>query len=211
MPAKVLATRTRTRSAAAKEPKQFRVPLQAEAVAWAKDELASLPRPWMAFAVGARWLTKRWPTAHFAELGRGAQNAVGGTCFFVGASDDIAMSQDAIARLPGPTRDFTGKTSLPKLAALLSLADVMIANDTGPLHLAAALGVPCVAPYTCTKTALHGPYQTFRGGVETTVPCRGSYLKTCDKMICMTDLTPDRLQGRLAEVLQRWPRISRSA
>ena len=42
------------------------------------------------------------------------------------------------------------------MTALLSLSDVMVANDTGPLHLAAALGRPIVAPYTCTKVALNG-------------------------------------------------------
>jgi ADP-heptose:LPS heptosyltransferase len=94
---------------------------------------------------------------------------------------------------------------------LLALSDVMVANDTGPLHLAAALGRPCVAPYTCTRVALHGPYTSMTGGVETSVPCRGSYLKQCNNMVCMADLTPDRLWGRLAEVLDAWQRNRRSA
>ena len=116
-----------------------------------------------------------------------------------------------MAALRGPAKDFTGKTTLPRLAALLAAADVMIANDTGPLHLAAAVGTPCVAPYTCTRVAKHGPYGFLGGGVETSVPCGGSYLKTCDKLICMPDLTPDRLWGRLAEVLETWARSYRSA
>ena len=198
-------------------PKRFHVPLQPAEVEWAKGELAGLPRPWVAVAVGARWLTKRWPPGHFAELlkplaasPRGAKPQAA-SCFFVGTGDDTASSLEVIRSLAGPTRDFTGKTTLPRLAALLSLADAMVANDTGPLHLAAALGRPCVAPYTCTRVALHGPFGSMRGGVETTVPCRGSYLKTCDKLICMADLTPDRLRGRLAEVLDSWAARSRSA
>ena len=210
-------------------PKRFHVPLQAAEVEWAHAELAGLPRPWLAFAVGARWLTKRWPPAHFAELARRAQAHFGGTCVFVGTADDTALSHEVIGRAGGREspggaapgnfrsparqylRDFTGRTTLPRLAALLSLADVMIANDTGPLHLAAALGRPCVAPYTCTRVALHGPYGSTAGGVETSVPCRGSYLKTCDKLICMPELTPDRLWGRLAEVLRTWAATCRSA
>ena len=54
-------------------------------------------------------------------------------------------------RLAGPHLDLTGQTTLPQLSAVLACADVMIANDTGPLHLAVALGRPVVAPYTCTK------------------------------------------------------------
>ena len=101
-------------------------------------------------------------------------------------------------------RDLTGRTALPRLAALLSLCDVMVGNDTGPLHLAAALDRPCVAPYTCTRVALHGPYTSEAAGVETTVPCGGSYRKTCPDMICMPELTADRLWPRLAEVLDAW-------
>ena len=92
----------------------------------------------------------------------------------------------------------------------LSQVDVMLANDTGPLHLAAALGRPCVAPYTCTKVALHGPYTPDAACVETTVPCAGSYLRNCGNMICMPDLTPDRLWPRLAEELDRLQRAARS-
>jgi heptosyltransferase-1 len=104
----------------------------------------------------------------------------------------------------------TGKTTLPQLAATLSVADAMLANDTGPAHLAVALGRPVVAPYTCTKVRLHGPYEQS-GGVESTVACQGSYLKTCPHMNCMADLTPDRLWPALDEVLTRWSTSCRSA
>lgn len=193
-------------------PKRFYVPLDAAEVNAVRAELAGLPRPWVAVAVGAKWVTKRWPTTHFAELLNQMQSHSGGTCLFVGTGDDTALSRacEAAGGL-APARDFTGQTSLPRLAALLSLCDVMVGNDTGPLHLAAALGVPCVAPYTCTQVALHGPYTSMSGGVETRVACGGSYLKTCNKMVCMPELTPTRLWPRLAEVLDAWQRHSRSA
>ena len=191
-------------------PKRFHVPISPEARAWAASELAGLPRPIVAVAVGAKWLTKRWPPGHFAELLRIAKPQAA-SVVFVGTADDTPLSLEVIRQLPGPARDFTGKTTLPQLAALLAASDVMVGNDTGPLHLAAALGKPCVAPYTCTRVALHGPYGSFAGGVETTVPCGGSYLKTCPKMICMPELSPDRLGPRLAEVLESWARTSRSA
>ena len=101
-------------------------------------------------------------------------------------------------------RNLSGRTSLPQLTALLSLADVMVANDTGPLHLAAALGRPIVAPYTCTKVARNGPFGQARRAVETRVPCGGSYIKKCSRLDCMAELTPDRLWPILESVLQRW-------
>ena len=192
--------------------KRFHVPLQPDAVAWARAELAALPRPLVGVAVGARWVTKRWPPAHFAALARRAQADFGAGCAFVGTGEDTAASQDVMTQLRGPAKDFTGRTTLPRLAAVLAACDAVVANDTGPLHLAAALGRPCVAPYTCTRVAKHGPYTSMGGGVETTVACAGSYFKTCpNHMICMPDLTPDRLWVKLAEVLDAWARNCRSA
>ena len=114
------------------------------------------------------------------------------------------------SRLHGPAHDLTGRTTLPQLAALLEHADVMLANDTGPLHLAVALGRPVVAPYTCTKVRLNGPYNQG-SGVESTVWCQGSYVKRCPRMECMAELTPDRLWPLLFEVLRSWPSRSQSA
>lgn len=188
-------------------PKRFHVLVHPEARAWAANELRGLPRPIIAVAVGAKWVTKRWPPAHFATLLKHTP----GTCVFIGSGDDTPLALEAIRGLAGTSRDFTGKTTLPQLTALLAEADVMVGNDTGPLHLAAALGTPCVAPYTCTKIAKHGPYGLFSGAVETTVPCGGSYIKTCPNMICMSELGPDRLAPRLAEVLATWADRSRSA
>ncbi|MEO2091228.1 MAG: glycosyltransferase family 9 protein, partial [Gemmataceae bacterium] len=95
------------------------------------------------------------------------------------------------------------KTGIAKMVAVLSRADAMLSNDTGPLHVAAALGVPCVAPYLCTKPVLHGPYNSPTGGIPTTVPCAGSYLRQCPHgMVCLADLTPDKLWPSLQQVLR---------
>src|SRR5262249_17317598 len=116
--------------------------------------------------------------------------------------------EQAARDLAGPVRLLTGQTALPQLAAVLSEADVMLANDTGPLHLAAALGRPVLAPYTCTKTSLTGPYGQLHRGIETRVCGQGSYIKGCDRLECMAELTPNRLLPHLQEILQRWQRQS---
>ena len=187
--------------------KRFHVPISVEARDWAQAEVRGLPRPIVAVAVGAKWVTKRWPPSHFAELLR----EIPGTCLFVGTGDDTAMSLEVMRSLHGPSRDFTGKTTLPQLAALLASADVMVGNDTGPLHVAVALGRPVVAPYTCTKAALTGPYNQAHRAIETRVWCAGSYLKRCDRMECMAELTPDRLWPTLREIVSTWHEQSRSA
>jgi heptosyltransferase I len=192
-------------------PKQFRLVISEAARRWAGERLADSPRPWLAVGVGSRWRTKRWPAEHFAALARQAQDQFGGTVVFVGGRDETAVAGAVAARLTGPTLNFAGRTTLSRLTALLSEADVMLANDTGPLHLAAALGRPVVAPYTCTKVLLTGPYGGQSGAVETRVWCAGSRVKRCRRMECMTELTPDRLWPRLEEVLRTWESRKRSA
>ena len=130
---------------------------------------------------------------------------------FVGGNDEAALAQATGAQLAGPWRNLSGRTTLPQLTALLARADVMVANDTGPLHLAAALGRPVVAPYTCTKVALNGPFGQAARAVETTVGCAGSYVKTCPRLDCMSELTPERLWPILEEVLSRWQSPCRPA
>ena len=119
--------------------------------------------------------------------------------------------QSAICNLQSEVRVLAGQTTLPQLTALLARADVMVANDTGPLHLAAALGRPVVAPYTCTRVNLTGPYGMSAGAVETRVWCAGSLRKRCRRMECLAELTPERLWPVLEEVLLRWHRSSHSA
>ncbi|HTU19923.1 MAG TPA: glycosyltransferase family 9 protein, partial [Gemmataceae bacterium] len=131
--------------------------------------------------------------------------------FLVGGAEETTVATALRRELFGPCRDLTGRTTLPQLAALLERADVMLANDTGPLHLAAALGRPVIAPYTCTKARLNGPYPAQPGAIETAVHCHGSYIRRCSRLECMTELTPDRLWPSLAEVLRSWQSQSQCA
>lgn len=191
--------------------KQFIVPIDPAARSWARTLLHGRPRPWLAVGVGARWLTKRWPPQHFASLTQRVLNDFGGTAIFVGALDERELTEQSIARLRGNSISVAGETTLPQLAALLAEADVMLANDTGPLHLAVALGRPVVAPYTCTRTARTGPYGQPGRGVETSVWCAGSYLKQCDRLECMGELTPERLWPALQSILMTWQQQRHSA
>ena len=177
---------------------------------WVTRTLADRPRPWIIAAVGARWQTKRWPVQHFAELLRRVQESFGGTAVFIGGAEDAQASTEAALPL-AHSLQLAGRTTLPQLAALLGRADAMTANDTGPLHLACALGRPVVAPYTCTKAMLTGPFRQLDRAVETKVWCAGSLIKRCSRMDCMAELTPDRLWPVLREVLERWQQGRRSA
>lgn len=196
---------------AGKGPKRFHVHVPEPERAWATELLRGKPRPLVALGAGSRWETKRWPPGHFSELLRRIETRHGGTVVCVGSADEAELSVEATRERKMPVINLVGRTTLPQLAAVLEQADVMLANDTGPLHLATALGRPVVAPYTCTKVLLNGPYGGEAGAVESTVPCQGSYIKRCASLACMGELTPDRLWPALQGILDTWQSRCRSA
>lgn len=121
---------------------------------------------------GSVWATKRWLPEGFAEVCR-ALSARGFTPVLVGGRDDAPVTAE-VARLAGAgTVDFAAKTSLPELAALARRARVFVSNDSGPMHIAAAVGTPVVAIFGPTTPALgFAPRIRASEIVERALECR---------------------------------------
>lgn len=179
-----------------------RLPLAPSWEEEAEKATAGLPRPWLVMGPGSRWLTKRWLPAHFATVGQTFLQKGGGSVILVGTPDEAALSAEIQRSLGNRCLDLTGKTSLGGLAGLLSLADAVLANDTGPLHLAVAMEARVVSPFTCTSVEKTGPYGQLHRGIATRVDCAASFLRECPHMKCMNELTPDRIWPALESALK---------
>jgi len=161
---------------------------------WARSILAGMPAPSLVVNLGARWLTKRWPPEHFAEVARRAVVLRGAGLLVVGAPEDRPLVDAFCSRLGTiPRVDLCGATTLPQLAALAEASGAFLSNDTGPLHLAAAAGARVVGVYTCTNPRLTGPYGPHALAVAAGSWCAASCLRSCGRMECMADLTPDHV------------------
>jgi lipopolysaccharide heptosyltransferase I len=181
---------------------RFAVAAEERDRSWARQVLARTGRPRLALNLGARWETKRWPPRQFAEVARRAVRAYGAGLVALGAPEDRPLVVELAGLLaPIPLLDLAGQTSLPRLAALCAEVDVVLSNDTGPLHLAVATGARVVGIYTCTSPALNGPYGPHARAAETRVACRASYRVTCPTLSCMTELSPERVWPLVAEQL----------
>lgn len=167
---------------------------------------AFLPRPWIGCCPGARWKTKQWREDYFGNVLTRANSLTGGSVIFFGGPDDKESAANIAALLPPgvPTRDFTGKTSLSALVALISQLDMAFSNDTGPLHIAVAQGIQVISPFLCTRVLWNGPFGQFENALETSVTCKGSYLMTCRKMVCLDDLTPAKFEPIIQRVCEPW-------
>lgn len=118
-------------------------------LAWLKRALPfALPEPYALLVPGAAPSRprKRWPAERYGEVAR-ALAARGVTPVVVGTAAEAPLA--AIIRAAAPTsRDLTGQTSLEDLAALAAGARLALGNDTGPMHLAATMGAPCVVLFS---------------------------------------------------------------
>lgn len=172
----------------------FQLPIGEEHRRWAEEVLGALPRPYIILNVGAQWSTKRWPPEHFAAIGRRAVDEYGGSLIAVGSAGDRPLVDALLRHLgPAPVLDLCGRTRLPQLAALSAESNLMVSNDTGPLHLAAAAGARVVGIYTCTSPDLTGPYGTRAASVRTRIWCAATFCKTCPRLDCMSELQPSRV------------------
>ncbi len=182
----------------------FLIPLADEDHRWAREALAAVPSPRLLLNLGARWLTKRWPPEHFAEVARRAVREFGAGLVAVGSAGDRPLA-DVLRRHLGPLPllDLSGQTTLLQLAALARQSDLFVSNDTGPLHLAAAAGAAVVGIFTCTDPRLTGPYGPRAATVQSCVWCAPSFLKTCNRLECLAELTPDRVWPVVRKCLVR--------
>lgn len=160
---------------------------------------------WIALQPGARWENKRWPAAHFAELVRQLAAAFPDARFAILGGNDEAVLAAQIARAaPERCLDLAGQTSLPELVEWLRLASVLITNDTGPMHIAAALGTPLVALFGPTEPRRTGPYRRLDAVMQHPLPCVPCMKARCRwprPLECLTALTPARVFERVRQVL----------
>jgi lipopolysaccharide heptosyltransferase I len=111
---------------------------------------------------GAGRPDKRWPAARFAAIAARLTAEAGASVLVVWGPDEVAVAE-AIVGTSQPGRALLAPpTDLHELIALLKRASVVVGGDTGPVHLAAALGVPCVGLYGPTSVERNGPYGQTR-------------------------------------------------
>jgi heptosyltransferase-1 len=157
---------------------------------------------------GARWESKRWTSTGFAAV-IDALHADGLRCVLLGAPDERPAAEAVARACRSAPIDLTGRTSLRDLTALLADARLVLCCDSGPMHLAAALGVPTVAVFGPTDPLRTGPYSPAADVVAHAVPCAPCLRRVCPlgHHACMAELDP----GRVIDAARRLARGGPSA
>ena len=147
--------------------------------------------PWVVVHPGASAPSRRYPSARFGEAAQRIADARPCRIVFTGAASEASLVQEARAAMQAPSIDLSGALSLGELGALIARAAVLVTNNSGPAHLAAALGTPVVDLYALTNPQ-HTPWQVASRVLNHDVPCRNCFKSICPEghQHCLTLVPP---------------------
>jgi lipopolysaccharide heptosyltransferase I len=130
---------------------------------------------------GARWETKRWYPERFGEL----SSMLSLKSLVVGGESDIDIANIVIRNSGGNAISAAGKTTLKELIEIMRNAKFVVTNDSGPMHIAAALNVPVFAIFGPTNPLRTGPYGNRHVVIRRELECSPCYKKKCKNIQCM--------------------------
>ena len=174
-----------------------------------KFGLDEIKRPILGLNPGAEYgPAKRWPVDKFIAAAREIQHRTNCTWVTFGGKGDAAIAnqiESAIASPPSAIWNLAGKTGLRELMALLKICRVLLTNDSGPMHVAAALGTPVVVPFGSTSPELTGPglpgdkrHRLFKSDA----PCSPCFLRECPiDFRCLNGISVERVVEAVLSVV----------
>ena len=167
------------------------------------------PRPHLGIISGAEYgPAKCWPVGNFIEAANQLINKQQVHVLLLGGPNDVKTADEVASKISSDhTTNLAGKTSLSKLVSVLADCDVILCNDSGPMHVAAAVGTPVVVPFGSTSPDLTGPglpedadspHQLLR----TDAGCSPCFLRECPiDFRCLKAITVNEVMAAIERVL----------
>jgi heptosyltransferase II len=198
------------------EPLLPRLEVSAEELAAVKQRFSlATDAPWFGLNPRAEYgPAKRWPPEHFLAASAEAQKRTNCRWLILGGPTDIALATEmthSLGRLfpSAPPLNLAGQTSLRELCALLKLCRVLLTNDTGPMHVAAAVGTPVVAIFGSTSPELTGPGlpgDSTHHLLKSYAACAPCFRRVCPiDLRCMTGINVERVVDAVGKAYASGP------
>lgn len=147
---------------------------------------------------GARKEANKWPAERYADLAAKLKK----NFLVVGSRADEELGRKIESCSGGFARSIAGQTNLIELCSIIKDADYVVSNDTGPMHIAAAYGVPVVAIFGPANPARTGPYGSGHVVVQSGLDCAPCYKRRCRDPKCMTSITVDIVYDAIVKRFQ---------
>jgi heptosyltransferase-2 len=151
--------------------------------------------PWVGLSPGAAYgPAKRWPPERFAALGQELLREFDARLILLGGKEERTVANQVKEHLPGGVIDLVGLTSLREALGVLSQLQLLVTNDSGLMHAAAALSVPVVALFGSTDPESTGPFTSRATVIRHPWPCSPCFKRTCDVgYACLQDISVDEV------------------
>lgn len=166
--------------------------------------LAEHPEPYVLVHPGAGWANKRYPPARWGEVAWRLRDATGLATLVPLARGEEDLAAGIVAAARGAAREVPAQ-DLPSLAALLRRARLVLGGDSGPTHLAHAMGTPVLMVMGPTDPERHGPYPSGPDALDRVLwkrlPCSFCYRRFDETKACLLEIPADRVAQRAAELL----------
>lgn len=162
-------------------------------------------RPYVVVHPGATAASRRYPAERFGRVAEAVAQATGHQIVFTGSAEERPLVEEAAARMRRPTPiRLTGRLTLGQFAALIAHARALVCNNTGPAHVAAALGTPVVVLYALTNPQ-HTPWRAPASRVLShDVPCRHCLKSTCPQghHTCLLGIGTEEVARAVLDVMR---------
>lgn len=186
-------------------PSAPRIEILPDADTWAAERLPA-GRPLIGLNPGATYgSAKQWFPERFIEVGRRTARRLGARLVVIGGRSEAELAQRVAAGIGSNSISLAGKTDLPQLAAVLHRCDLLVTNDTGPMHVADAVGTPTVAIFGPTDWVTTPPFGRRHLIVRKEIECSPCLKRTCPlgHHHCMKWISPDDVTEAIERIMER--------
>ncbi|MDE3046602.1 MAG: glycosyltransferase family 9 protein [Verrucomicrobiota bacterium] len=167
------------------------------------------PGPWIALHPGSKDAFKRWPTQSFIQLGKRLKETLPCELLITGTKEERPLMEEIASQIPGAHIDEPNRP-LRQFAALLTQMDLLISNDTGPVHLACALNRPVIGIYSSTDPALCGPHKAPHAtAISRRAACDPCLKRKCRQPFCFLQIGPEEVLQAATSLLRDLQTISK--
>ncbi len=142
---------------------------------------------------GARWETKLWTAPGFAALARSIKEKLSLDVVLAGSEADLPLTDEIREASGAASVNMAGRTTLMELAGLLSLSRFAVTIDSGPMHIAAAVGTPVVALFGATSPRRTGPYGKGHIIIDKGLSCSPCFMRKCPEPRCMEEIAANEV------------------
>ncbi|WP_256451995.1 lipopolysaccharide heptosyltransferase II [Methylobacter sp. S3L5C] len=174
---------------------RFRSVIASVLLPWSDKPTYPSPEKILALCPGAEYgAAKRWPASYYAQVAR-QKIAEGWQVWLFGSDKDKAVAEQINAEVSGQCIDFSGRTSLAEAVDLLSLVDAVVTNDSGLMHVAAALDKKIIALYGSSDPHFTPPLNAKAHVISLHLDCSPCFKRECPlgHTRCLNDISPEQV------------------